>query len=136
MDIPWSEVKVDRAGVFPETGNPHPAVWLNQIEGESSLPIQIGQNEALAISSGLQDEPTQRPSTNDLFSNLLNQIDGEIDEVRITELKDTIFYAEILISAKGEQIRLDARPSDGIVLALKRGAKIRVAQQVFKEAGI
>lgn len=136
MDIPWTEVKVDRAGIFPETGNPHPAVWLNQAEGESSLPIQIGQNEALAISSELQGEPTQRPSTNDLFNNLLNQIGGEIDEVRITELKDTIFYAEILISAKGEQIRLDARPSDGIVLALKRGAKIRVAQQVFKEAGI
>lgn len=136
MDTPWTEVKVDRAGIFPETGNPHPAVWLNQTEGESTLPIQVGQTEALAISSGLQGEPTQRPSTNDLFSDLLSQIDGEIDEVRITDLRDTIFYAEILISARGEQIRLDARPSDGIVLALKRGAKIRVAQHVIKEAGI
>ena len=50
MDIPWTEVKVDKAGIFPETGNPHPAVWLHQVEGEFSLPIQVGQTEALAIS--------------------------------------------------------------------------------------
>jgi bifunctional DNase/RNase len=100
------------------------------------LPIQVGQTEALAISAGLQNEPTQRPSTSDLFGNLLNQIDGKIDEVQITELRDTIFYAEILITCGGKQIRLDARPSDGIALALKQGARIRVGQQVIKEAGI
>ena len=55
----------------------------------------------------------------------------EISE--IVELKDSIFYADLLI---GDSVRVSARPSDAIALALRVGAPVRCAERVLDEAGI
>ena len=48
-------------------------------------------------------------------------------------MKENIFYAELIL---GEGVRVSARPSDSIALALRVGAPIRCADQVLTEAGI
>ena len=53
--------------------------------------------------------------------------------VEITEMKENIFYADLLI---GDGLRVSARPSDSIALALRVGAPIRCNDQVLTEAGI
>jgi bifunctional DNase/RNase len=48
-------------------------------------------------------------------------------------MRDNIFYAELVI---GDNVRVSARPSDSIALALRVGAPIRCADQVLTEAAI
>ena len=53
--------------------------------------------------------------------------------VEIVEMKENIFYADLVI---GDGVRVSARPSDSIALALRVGAPIRCADQVLSDAGI
>jgi bifunctional DNase/RNase len=53
--------------------------------------------------------------------------------VRITEMKDGIFYA-LLVFDSG--VEVSARPSDSIALALRTGTKIVCAEDVLDEVGL
>ena len=125
---------VDGLVTDPKTDNP--MVWLGSAEDDVKLAIVIGKTEAMSINAELSGEPTPRPLTQDLFRSFLDHIGAQVEETRILELRDTTFYAEVVFSYRGEQIRLDARPSDGIALALKYRAPILAAQEVLKRAGI
>jgi bifunctional DNase/RNase len=74
-----------------------------------------------------------RPLTHDLLRDILAALQQPLKAVEITELKENVFYADLLI---GENLRVSARPSDSIALALRVGAPIRCADQVLTEAGI
>jgi bifunctional DNase/RNase len=53
--------------------------------------------------------------------------------VRITEMRDNVFYAELVFDDGRE---VSARPSDAIALALRTGASIFGSESVLEEAGI
>ena len=53
--------------------------------------------------------------------------------MRITALRDGVFYAE-MVFASG--LEVSARPSDAIALALRTGTPIFGAEEVLDEAGI
>lgn len=74
-----------------------------------------------------------RPLTHDLFKDVLEAIGEELTEVRITDLREGVFYAE-LVFASG--VEVSARPSDAIALALRTGTPIYGSDGVLDDAGI
>ena len=76
-------------------------VILKELESERFLPIWIGPYEAEAITLSLQDVEVQRPLTHDLLRNVLSQLGAEVLRVSITELRDEVFYAHIIIQVNG-----------------------------------
>jgi bifunctional DNase/RNase len=52
-------------------------------------------------------------------------------KIVISDLKDNTFFADIYIEHKGNVIRIDARPSDSIALAIRAKAPIFVADKLF-----
>ena len=74
-----------------------------------------------------------RPLTHDLLRDVVDALGAELEQVRITELTDGVFYA-ILAFAGGTEV--SARPSDAIALALRTGTPIFGAESVLEEAGI
>jgi len=76
-----------------------------------------------------------RPLTHDLFRSVMEHFDAGVEEVQIVDLKDGIFYAELVLAYSGEQVRLDARPSDSIALALKFGAPIYMDGNIIQQVG-
>ncbi len=110
-------------------------VWLRSIENNVMLPIVIGHTEAVSIYAELTGEQTPRPLTHDLLRTILDHFDAQIEEVQIVDLRDGIFFAELVVARSGKQMRLDARPSDSIALALKYKAPVYVAEEILKEAG-
>lgn len=115
--------------------NDQEMVWLRSVEDDVMVPIVIGTTEAMSIYAELYDEETQRPLTHDLLRNILDHFEAEVVEVNIVDLKESIFYAELIISAGGTSFRLDARPSDSIALALKFKAPVFISDKVLKRAG-
>ncbi len=110
-------------------------VWLRSVEGSVMVPIEIGHTEYLSILSELTGKSMPRPLTHDLLRTVLTHFDAEVEEVQIVDLKDQIFYAELVLSVRGEQVRFDARPSDSIVLALKFDAPIYMDIKIIQQVG-
>jgi bifunctional DNase/RNase len=125
--------EVDVIGVRVEMPSNQPIVLLREVSGDRYLPIWIGAVEATAIAFAQQGVVRPRPLTHDLIKDLLNATGHDLSEVRITEMKDGIFYA-VLVFDSG--IEVSARPSDSIALALRTGSKIVCAEDVLDEAGL
>ena len=98
--------------------NDQQVIYLREIDGERTFPILIGIFEATSINRRITDEPPQRPLTHDLLKNAIEQLDGEVQDVVITNLMDHTYYAIIRIMKEGELIEVDSRPSDAIALAV------------------
>lgn len=110
-------------------------LWLRSVEGRVMVPIEIGQTEYLSICAELAGETMQRPLTHDLLQAVLLYFDAEIEAVQIVDLKNQVFYAELVLSVGEKQARFDARPSDSIALALKFGAPIYMDAKIIQQVG-
>jgi len=111
-----------------------PIVILKDLEGEKVLPIWVGIFEANAIALQVENVSTPRPMTHDLLRNVITDLDGRVDRVVVSELRDNTFYAVIHMTVRGEALAIDARPSDAIALALRTRAPILVSDEVIDSA--
>ncbi len=125
--------ELDVVGVRVEMPTNQPIVLLREVAGDRYLPIWIGAVEATAIAFAQQGVVPPRPLTHDLFRNVIDALGQRLTQVQITGLRDGVFYAE-LVFASG--VRVSARPSDAIALALRTGAQIFGSDEVLDEAGI
>jgi len=113
-----------------------PIVVLKDETGTVTLPIWIGITEATSIASAIKQIAMARPLTHDLFYDLLLQLGITVQRIVITELKESTYFAELILGQGDKVIVLDARPSDAIAMALRAAAPIYVAQQVLDQARI
>jgi uncharacterized protein len=125
--------EIDVVGVRVEMPSNQPIVLLRETDGERYLPIWIGAVEATAIAFAQQGVVPPRPLTHDLMKNLLEALDRPLREVRISEVRDGVFYADLIFDAG---VEVSARTSDSIALALRTGTRIVCAEAVLDEAGI
>ncbi|HEV3156161.1 MAG TPA: bifunctional nuclease family protein [Candidatus Baltobacteraceae bacterium] len=124
-------MKVDKLGIDLLTHDP--VVILKDLEGTRYLPILIGPFEATAIALALEGTQVPRPLSHDLMRSLLEALDAKLEEIVIHDIHDSTFFAKLVIRTKGETIEIDARPSDGIALALRTNAPIFVSDKIVLE---
>ena len=110
-------------------------VILRDLEGTKALPIWVGIPEANAIALEIEQVPTPRPMTHDLIKNIVEGVRATVTRVVVNDLKDSTFYATIFLSLQGQEVRIDARPSDAIAVALRAKAPIYVTLDVIERAG-
>jgi len=111
-----------------------PIVILKDKQGDRVLPIWVGIFEANAIALQIENIATPRPMTHDLLRNIITDLDGRVDRVVVSDLKDNTFYAIIHLTVRGERIAIDSRPSDAIALALRTRSPIMVEETVIDNA--
>ncbi|HEY0890409.1 MAG TPA: bifunctional nuclease family protein [Nocardioides sp.] len=125
--------EVDVMGVRVEMPSNQPLVLLREVTGERYLPIWIGAVEATAIAFAQQGVVPPRPLTHDLMKDVLGALGTELSEVRITDVRDGVFFATLVFDSG---VEVSARPSDSIALALRTGSRILCAESVLDEAGL
>lgn len=128
------EMKV--AGIGLDPGTRSSVLLLKDSHGRRALPIYIGPDQATAIGSVLENKVPPRPSTHDVFTNLLDAWELNLDKVVIHTLKDNTFYASLIVKQGDQQRELDARPSDAIALAVRADCPIWVMEEVVADASI
>lgn len=113
------------------------ALVLEEQVGFRRLPIIIGPFEAQAIAISLERMQPNRPLTHDLFKNTLEIAGIEITEVIISELVEGTFHA-LLIGKKadGSALKVDARSSDAIAIAVRFGCPIFTTEAIMEAAGV
>lgn len=123
-------------GLVLDPATQAPIVVLKDESGQVTLPIWIGIPEATSIASAIKQVAMPRPLTHDLFYELLLELGITVQRIVITELKDSTYFAELVLGQGDKVLVLDARPSDAIAMALRATAPIFVAQAVLDQARI
>lgn len=112
------------------------AVVLQEKGGDRKLPIIIGGFEAQSIAIALENMPTGRPLTHDLFKMVFDEISIELQSVVIKDLVDGVFYAVLQCRQGNELFEVDSRSSDAIALAARFGCPIFTTNKILIDAGI
>ena len=128
------DVEMRIRGLMMDPNTNMPIVVLKDVASDTVLPIWVGIFEANAIALEIEKLATPRPMTHDLTRNLIHSMNGRLDRVVITELKDDTFFAVLWLTQEGQAITVDARPSDAIALALRADCPIFVAEPVLAVA--
>ena len=127
--------------------NNAPVVLLGIEETKKVVPIWIGPCEAYALAMALEGLNPPRPMTHDLLLNMLSTLDVSVDKVVIHTVKDGTFYANLVLKEnvffeEDEEVEetaymeIDARPSDSLVIAVKKGVPIYVTSEIINEHSI
>ena len=114
----------------------HRIVVLKDSVGDRYLPIWIGPCEADAITVELNDMPPQRPLTHDLLKSVIRELGGKVVQIVISDLRNDVYYARIVVDVGGKQMEVDSRPSDAIALAVRAKVPIFVSEAVMDKAAI
>ena len=124
---------VDIRGILP--ANTGCAIFV----GNSSkvFVIQVENNMGAVISMFLSKAPKERPLTHDLVNNIFKGLNVTIERVIITELKNSTFYARLILKQENELgcklVEIDARPSDCLALATAQKRPIYVSNSLFEQ---
>lgn len=125
-----------------------------------ALSIQTGAFEAAAIGKGIDGDAPARPITHDLLLNTVQSLGARVERVEISRMDAPVFYATVVLeggtagaardgkdaepgdhgtdraaSETGAEIKIDARPSDALALAVRSNAPIYVEDDVMNRAG-
>lgn len=112
------------------------ALVLGESGGSRRLPIIIGMFEAQAIAIEIEKIKPNRPMTHDLFRSFAHEFHYEVKEIIISDLKEGVFFAQIVCEGINGQVKVDARPSDAIAIGLRFDAPIYTYEKILAEAGI
>ena len=124
-------MKVDKLGIDLLTHDP--VVILKDLDGKRYLPILIGPFEATAIALALEGTQVPRPLSHDLMRTMLESMHATLEQIVIYDIKDSTFFAKLVVRQNGDTQEIDARPSDGIALALRMQAPIYVSDKIVLE---
>ena len=80
--------------------------------------------------------PASRPQTHDILGTVISELGARLAHVMITELRDDVFYARLVMVEDGDVVEVDSRASDAIALALRAGTPIYVDESVLERAGL
>jgi bifunctional DNase/RNase len=111
-------------------------IYLREVDGSRQFPIVIGIFEATSIDRRVKGYQTPRPLTHDLIVSIVEQLDSELDSVVISDLREGTYFAELRVRRNGELVKIDARPSDAIAVAVTCDPPlpIYVNEEVLEEA--
>lgn len=111
------------------------ALILQQIGGPYRIPVVIGASEAQSIAIVLEGVRVPRPMTHDLFESFTHAFGIQLRQVKIYRFEDGIFSSELTFTDGDRTIKIDARTSDAIAIALRTKSPIYTTAEVLAETG-
>ena len=127
-------IETEVRAVLPTSGGC--AVFLGN--DEKVFVIYVDQAVGAAITMFMHQTPKPRPQTHDLFADMMTALGAHVERVVINDFNESVYYARLIVVATNELdeqkiVEIDARPSDGIALAIQQKAPIYVAEHVWEE---
>jgi len=126
------DIRLNR--IVIKDGADHQWIYLTERSGHRGFPIIIGTNEAHEIQRVVTKDAPKRPLTHQLTHAVIDALGGRLARVDIVDLRENTFYAQIVLRRNGDDIVIDARPSDALALGLRAGCPLRVAESVLEQA--
>ncbi len=115
-----------------------PAVTLAESGPPNRLLVfPVGLTEGNAMALALRRMEGRRPMTHELFMHVLQRARIDVIAVRLTGREGGNLLAELDLMTPSGRERVDCRPSDGLILALRMpvASPILVDERLLEEAG-
>lgn len=139
MDDELQEIRIKKVLGPTNTGT---AVILGN--DEKTFVMFIGIYEGAAIIRELNGEEPARPLTHELITSIFAGFSVEVKRIVISDIVKNTFCATLVLEQKcvnesgdwnglRNEVHIDARPSDCLVLALKSGVPILVSPAVLEQ---
>lgn len=124
-------------GIALDTRTGSPIIVLNDAENRKALPIWIGSAEASSIIRKIENIPSSRPLTHDLFINFARQAGFKITRIEINDVDEQTYFSSIFLEdSNGKETEVDSRPSDAIAIAIRADVPILVSAAVMADGAI
>jgi bifunctional DNase/RNase len=115
-----------------EQGGPQ-VVILQEKDAARALSIFVGTFEYIFLEQALREVRHERPMTHDLVMNVMEVFGGKLVGILVDDIRENTFFGKLLVrTGDGETIRIDTRPSDALVLAVKEKVPIYVDENVLR----
>ena len=109
---------------------------------KKSFVMFVGLYEGAALVREINGEVPARPLTHELISYIFTGFDIEVKQIIISDIINNTYCATLILEqkvlddkepwvGKRNEVRIDARPSDCLVLALKEKKDIYCTREVF-----
>ncbi len=129
-------IELDLEGVRLEMPSNVPILMLRETNGRRRiLPIYIGGPEASSIHFALEGVLPERPLTHDLFVTLLATLGVELENIVITQVVESTYFAEIHLKGSSGTQTVSCRPSDAVAVALRAGAPMFATETLMDAVG-
>jgi uncharacterized protein len=111
---------MDVEDVAMDLPSPYPAVTLVESEPPMrALVFPVGLPEGTAMAQALRRMDSRRPMTHELFMQVMQRSRIDVIALRLVGRDEGNLLAELDLMTPAGRVRVDCRPSDGIVLALR-----------------
>lgn len=106
---------------------------------EKPFLIFVGRAEVMVLYRELKGIVPQRPMSHDLIVNMIRAFDIEVRGIAVSSIVDNIFCATLLLTQPSEdgparnEVRLDLRASDAMIVALKTNSQLFVSRDVLSQ---
>jgi bifunctional DNase/RNase len=98
--------------------------------------IHVDAPSCVALTLAATGKRTKRPLTHDLLELVLNGFDASLERVLIQRVEKGVYYTQISLIMKNELgtkiVNVDARPSDALVLALRKKRPVLATREVIE----
>lgn len=127
-------IQVEIQGIVPTPGGS--GIFLTA-EGKT-MSIFVDPMATRALSLAMDGDAAPRPLTHNLMISVLGGLGVELKEVYIHDFREETYYARLILEQENELgksvLEVDARPSDGIILATHLSAPVNVSREVWDQA--
>ncbi|HQP10544.1 MAG TPA: bifunctional nuclease family protein [Candidatus Omnitrophota bacterium] len=130
-------IQVELSKIIIDEKHQDQIIVLKEKNGDRQFPIVIGFLEASSIKMKLSGIEPPRPMTHDLLVAVIDGLGATLDRLVIDKMVNNTFHAKLEFKFKnGKKKIVDARPSDGVALAVRTNAAIFVEEDVMKKAAL
>ncbi len=92
-------------------------------------------DRARSIQLGLEGTIDNRPTSHDVFSNILKNFNITLDNITIHSRDDDFYYSDMYLRTENKVLKLDSMPSDAMALALRTGSTIYLNKTLLEQDG-
>lgn len=130
-------IQVELSKIIIDEKRQDQIIVLKEKGGDRQFPIVIGFLEASSIKMKLSGIESPRPMTHDLLVSTIEELEATMSRLVIDKLVHNTFHAKLELKLKDAKKKMvDARPSDGIALAVRTEAPIYVEEEVLQKAAV
>ena len=101
----------------------------------TAIVADTSQERAESIALGLEGWIDQRPNTHDIFSQTLKTFNITLNSVTVDSYNGQFYYSSMIFYTPTKMLKLDAKPTDAIAVALRTKTPIYINKTLLAERG-
>ncbi|MDR0895422.1 MAG: bifunctional nuclease family protein [Prevotellaceae bacterium] len=105
---------------------------LKEINGNRNLVFKVDETDMYGLISEFTGQVPQQPLLYSLFAGCLEMLKLQMTRTLLYKVEGGLLYAYIYLKVEGALIRMDARVSDAVLLAMRMKAPIFIYEDVLE----